>query len=217
MCVVHTLLVIVTLLSLISRILSLMQTTKEVDPHPCMRYVIVYGVSPFASSSSSSFDATCWMLVHAYATSPGKAKWSGPHQRRWEKKHVLFPIYMIAFLNGAISMEIYIHPKLYNITRSLISGNPRERMCVVHISLLTVTLLSLISRIFIDANHRRSRPTPSHYTMCQYVEYHLLLLLLLLFWCHLLNVGACICHIAREGHMEWTTLTEMRGEWLQIP
>ena len=35
MFVVHISLLIVTFLSLISRNLSLMQTTKEVDPHPC--------------------------------------------------------------------------------------------------------------------------------------------------------------------------------------
>ena len=29
--------------------------------------------------SSSSFHVTCWILVHASATSPGKTKWSGPH------------------------------------------------------------------------------------------------------------------------------------------
>jgi hypothetical protein len=32
------------------------------------------GVAPSHSHSSSSY-ATCWMLVNAYATSPGKAKW----------------------------------------------------------------------------------------------------------------------------------------------
>jgi hypothetical protein len=26
------------------------------------------------------------------------------------------------------------------------------------------------------------------------------------FLCHLLNVGACVRHIAREGQVEWTTL-----------
>ena len=93
-------------------------------------------------------------------------------------------IYMTAFRNGARSVEIYIQPKLrninlHNITHSLISWNPRERMWIVHISLLIV----------IDANHQRSRPTPLHCAMCQYVECHLLLLLLLLMmplvecWC----------------------------------
>jgi hypothetical protein len=32
------------------------------------------------------------------------------------------------------------------------------------------------------------------------------LFLLLFFLCHLLNVGACLCHIAQEGQVEWTTL-----------
>jgi hypothetical protein len=27
------------------------------------------------------------------------------------------------------------------------------------------------------------------------------------FLCHLLNVGACIRHIAQEGQVEWITLT----------
>ena len=49
---------------------------------------------------------------------------------------------------------------------------------MVQISLLIVTFLSLISRIFvIHANHQRSKPTPSHWAMCQYVECHLLLML----------------------------------------
>ena len=79
-----------------------------------------------------------------------------------------------------------IHPKLRNInlhdiTHSLISQNPRERMFVVQISLPIVTFRSLISRIFvIDATHQRSQPTPSHCALCQYVECHLLILLLLL-------------------------------------
>ena len=70
-----------------------------------------------------------------------------------------------------------LHPKLctinpHNITRSLISRNPRERMLVVQISLLIVIFLCLISRIFvINANHQRSQPTPSHCAMCQYMEY----------------------------------------------
>ena len=36
------------------------------------------------------------------------------------------------------------------------------------------------------------------------------------FWCQLLNVDACICHFAREGQVEWTTPTEVRGGWIQI-
>ena len=35
-------------------------------------------------------------------------------------------------------------------------------------------------KIVINANHPRSQPTPSHYAMCQHVECHLLILILLL-------------------------------------
>ena len=33
-----------------------------------------------------------------------------------------------------------------------------------------------------------------------------LFLFIFSFLCHLLNVGACVRHIAREGQVEWTTL-----------
>ena len=61
--------------------------------------------------------------------------------------------------------------------------------------------LPFITNFVINANHERSQPTPSHCAMCQYVECHLLILFLI----RLLNVGACICHIAWEGQVEWTT------------
>jgi hypothetical protein len=67
---------IVTFLSLIPWNLSLIQTTQEVNPHP--RTAPCVNMCQHSSSSSSSSSTTCWMLVHALATSPGKAKWSGP-------------------------------------------------------------------------------------------------------------------------------------------
>jgi hypothetical protein len=40
--------------------------------------------------------------------------------------------------------------------------------------------------------------------MCQHVE-RLCFFPSLFILCHLLNVGACICHIVRKGQVEWTT------------
>ena len=55
-----------------------------------------------------------------------------------------------------------------------------ERIFTIQISLLIVTFPSLISRNFvINANHQRSQHTPSHCVMCQHVECHLLVLLLM--------------------------------------
>jgi hypothetical protein len=63
-------------------------------------------------------------------------------------------------------------------------------MFVVQISLLIVTYLSLISHFINYAIHPSSQPTPSHCTVCQYVDCHLLILNLLLllmslveYWC----------------------------------
>ena len=87
-----------------------------------------------------------------------------------------------------------IHLNLRNInphngTHSLMSRNPRERMFVVQISLLVATFLSLTSRNFvINANHQRSQLTPSHCVMCQRVECHLLIFVLLL-----MSLVECLC------------------------
>jgi hypothetical protein len=74
-CIVQISLLIVTFLSLISQNLSLMQTTKEVNPY--------HRIAPRFNMWSVFFFffSLCHLLnvVHAFATSPGKAKWSGPH------------------------------------------------------------------------------------------------------------------------------------------
>ena len=78
---------------------------------------------------------------------------------------ILWNILCIQFNYGDIPQNT---PKLrnvnpYNLTHSLISRNPRERLFVVQISLLIVTFLSLISQnMVINENRQRSQPTPSH-------------------------------------------------------
>ena len=121
------------------------------------------------------------------------------------------------------SLRFSVHPKLrnsnlHNITHFLISQNPRERMFVVQISLFLVTFLSLMSQILsLMQTIKEVNPHPCIAPSVNMWSVTFLGFLLFLFLCHLLNVGARIWHIAREGQMEWTTPTEVRGEWIQIP
>jgi hypothetical protein len=48
------------------------------------------------------------------------------------------------------------------------------------------------------------------------VTFLFLFLFLVFFLCHLLNVGACVRHIAREGQVEWTTLAQVTREQIKI-
>jgi hypothetical protein len=101
-----------------------------------------------------------------------------------------------------------LHPKLHNInlhnvTHSLISQNPRERMFEVQISLLIVTFLSLISQnLSLMQITQEINPHP-HIAPCVNMWS---VTFLFFFLYHLLNVCACVRHIAREGQVEWTTL-----------
>ena len=92
-------------------------------------------------------------------------------------------------------------------TSSNKSPNPRERMCVVQTLLLIVTFLSLISQNLLlpqttkEVNlHPCIVPSVNMWSVTS-------LFLFFFFSCHLLNVGAHICHIVWEGQMEWTTPT----------
>jgi hypothetical protein len=104
---------LLTFLSLILQNLSLMQTTKEVDPHPH-----ICGVPPSYSYSFSP-NVNCWMLVHACATSPGKAKWSGPHHTNTMLHFVLFR--SVTCYTNSTASHIHINTiKLRNITCTLV-------------------------------------------------------------------------------------------------
>ena len=73
-------------------------------------------------------------------------------------------------------------------------------MFVVQMSLLVVTFLSLISRwilssmqIFKEVNPQpRIAPCVNMWSVAFF------------FLCQSLNVGACICHMAREGQVQWS-------------
>ena len=79
-------------------------------------------------------------------------------------------------------------------------------MFVVQISLSIVTFLSLMARMlsFMQAT-KEVNPRP-HITPCVNMWS------VFFFFFHMLNVGACICHIDWEGQVEWTTPMEVRGE-----
>jgi hypothetical protein len=92
----------------------------------------------------------------------------------------------------------------HNVTHSLISWNPRERMFVVQISLLIVTFLSLISQNVSKMQTTKEANPHPHIAPC--VNMWSITFLFLFFFCNFLNVGACIRHIAWEGQVECTTL-----------
>ena len=120
-------------------------------------------------------------------------------------------------LSPVRSTPILLHPilrniNLHNITHSLISRNSRERMFVVQISLLIVTFLSPnISNFVINANHQRSQPTPLHCAMCQYVECHFLIVILLLS-----SYATCWmlvhAYAALPGRVKWSGPHQRRWE-----
>ena len=105
--------------------------------------------------------------------------------------------------NPSVSKSNRSYPKLHNInlhnvTHSLISQNPRGWMFVVQISVLIVTSLSLISRnLSLMQTTNEVNPHPRFVSCVNMWS--------VFFFFFFLNVRACICHIALEGQVEWTT------------
>ena len=118
----------------------------------------------------------------------------------------------VKFSNHILGMKCVVHPKLrninlHNVTHSLISRNLRERMFVVQISLLIATFLSLISRILsLMQTTKEVNPHPRIAPCVNMWSVTFLFLFSFFFLSHLLNVGACVRHIAQEGQVEQTTL-----------
>ena len=79
-------------------------------------------------------------------------------------------------------------------------------MFIVQISLPIVTFLSLISRnLSLMQITKEVNPHP-HIAPCVNI-WSVTFLFLFFVLCHLLNVGTCVCHIAQEGQVEWTTIS----------
>ena len=96
---------------------------------------------------------------------------------------------------ACVVVSSVVHPELrninlHNITHSLISWNPRERMFVVQISLLIVIFISIISQMLsLMQTIKEVNPHP-HIASCVNMWSVTFLFLFLFFFslCHLLNV-----------------------------
>ena len=101
-------LLIVTYLSLTSRICHWCKPPKKSTHTLALLHVSTCGVS-----SSSSSSATCWMLVHAYATLSRKAKWSGP-QHNIKMLHICYANFIVSRIHVSTT-------KLCNIMCTLVA------------------------------------------------------------------------------------------------
>ena len=116
MFVVQISFLIVTFPSRISRILSLMQITKEVNRHPLIvPYVNMWSVT-FLFLFFLFF--LCHLLVHAYVTSSRKVKWSKPHHII-RMLHFCYSI-VSSYTKSIVSRNHVNTTKLRNITCTLV-------------------------------------------------------------------------------------------------
>ena len=117
-----------------------------------------------------------------------------------------------------------IHPKFCNInphnfTRYLISRHPRERRFIVQISLLIITFLSLISRIFSLMQTTREVGSHPRITPCVNmwsITYIFLFFVFFFFFGHLLNVyhWSWKCIGTTFGHFFWAPTSSW--SWLLV-
>ena len=68
------------------------------------------------------------MLVHAYATSPGKSEWSGPHQQRLEKNE--FKFHSVTWYTNSIVSPIHVNCR--KITEYCVAKNSRMSNATLH-------------------------------------------------------------------------------------
>ena len=126
MFVVQISLLVVTFLSLMSRIFVINANHQRSQPTTSHCTMWICGVPPSYSYSSSSSYATCWMLVHAYATSPGKAKWSGPHHNIRMLHFVL--LHSVTCYTDSVVSRMHVNTtKLRNITCILVATGVKLR------------------------------------------------------------------------------------------
>ena len=158
---------IVTFLSFISQFLSVMQTTKEVNPHPriasCVNmWSVILLLFFFFLCHFLSVGACIYHIAQ-------KAKWSGPHQWRWRENE--FKFHSVTCYTKSIVSRIHVNTtKLRNITCTLVAtcvilptleckNKPKHRwMALLYIS----TEWMLHSK---EASHLK------HYTGCRFHNY----------------------------------------------
>ena len=128
------------------KILSLMQTTKEVNPHPH----IAPCVNMWSVFFFFFFLCHCRMLVHAYATLRGAVKWSGLHHTIEMLHFVLFQS-ATCYTSSIVSCIHVNTTKLRNITCIQVAiGVTLQSLECTHVTLLTLKWCILICNY--DAN-----------------------------------------------------------------